>query len=311
MHSSEAKDKLKQICDVRVTTLLLLDFWNSNLKHLAYHSVLVRQLHEEKGRLMRTLLHQESSAKFADILYQVLADEELACELSSKLLLTSSPLPPDLPYAVRRSLIPTVADYNDDCQTRWYEDLVTGYQLLGRSVFSVTRDVVGIRLETSYKNKYHEPYFLFIRQKETSNELMVYRHTLPPTIPLASLESLLNRNVPAYLDEIQDMLQAMVARREQASRLSSQHAVESVNINPFYTRISFTLRDPNIRHTTVQGYLVYDDIKLSRPTQVLLLQLHEQDEITHQVVLEEQAQLFYTRDIDQATAEVKLVPHNE
>ncbi|KAJ1648353.1 hypothetical protein IWQ61_009996 [Dispira simplex] len=251
----------------------------------------VQQLHEEKARLMRSLAHQESSARFADILHQVLADEELENK------------------AEPTSTTPTVADYDDDCQTRWYEDLVTGYQLLGRSVFSVTRDVVGIRLETSYKNKYHEPYFLFLRQRTGSKDLTVYRHTLPPTIPLASLESLLNRNVPAYLDEIQDMLQAMVARREQVNRLSSQHSVESVNINPFYTRISFTLRYPNIKHTTVQGYLVYDDIKLSHPTQVLLLQLREQDQTTHQIVLEEQTQLFYTRDIDQATAEIKLVSH--
>ncbi|KAJ1648806.1 hypothetical protein IWQ61_009903 [Dispira simplex] len=212
--------------------VLHLVIWKTNLKRMFSP---VQQLHEEKARLMRSLAHQESSARFADILHQVLADEEL--------------------------------------------------------------------------DKYHEPYFLFLRQRTGSKDLTVYRHTLPPTIPLTSLESLLNRNVPAYLDEIQDMLQAMVARREQVNQLSSQHSVESVNVNPFYTRISFTLRYPNIKHTTVQGYLVYDDIKLSHPTQVLLLQLHEQDQTTHQIVLEEQTRLFYTRDIDQATAEIKLVSH--
>ncbi|KAJ1988273.1 hypothetical protein H4R33_002495 [Dimargaris cristalligena] len=43
-------------------------------------------------------------------------------------------------------------DYNNECRNHFYQDIVTGYQLMGRSVFTVNDQSIGVRLETFYKD---------------------------------------------------------------------------------------------------------------------------------------------------------------
>ncbi|RKP33329.1 hypothetical protein BJ085DRAFT_32274 [Dimargaris cristalligena] len=134
-------------------------------------------------------------------------------------------------------------DYNNECRNHFYQDIVTGYQLMGRSVFTVNDQSIGVRLETFYKGSYFEPYFLFLRRStDSSSPLALFQHTLPPIVPMDSLHPLLNKDIHVFLDHIDAIIQAFVARREQVNAAARSTGIISVDSNPGFTHTKFIVQ---------------------------------------------------------------------
>jgi hypothetical protein len=107
-----------------------------------------------------------------------------------------------------------------------------------------------------------------LQQLAGSDQLAVARHTVPPFVPLAQLAAeLLNADLNAFLDTVDDHVQAFVARREQAVALQRDRAGVAVVANKAFTYVRL---DAEAQHQA-SVYLIYDDLCSSLPTRATAL----------------------------------------
>jgi centromere protein O len=73
--------------------------------------------------------------------------------------------------------------------------ILDAYRLLSRSIVVVDKDHIGVRFETFFSGKYQDRFYLVCEYDSVSGHLSVWKHTLPPFVPLKQLENdHLNRN---------------------------------------------------------------------------------------------------------------------
>lgn len=97
------------------------------------------------------------------------------------------------------------------------------YRIAGRTFSRFSDKEVQIQLETFYKNRFCESYFIVCEY--TGGRFVPRKHTLPHFIPLDSIVTAQGDDLEATMQAIQDHLIAFVARREQASELRKMGAV--------------------------------------------------------------------------------------
>ena len=73
-------------------------------------------------------------------------------------------------------------------ERRVLDRLSSAYRLTGKTTFPGLDHSVGIRLETFFNGKYHESFYVMLREdRQKPGKLVVSRHTLPSFIPLGQL----------------------------------------------------------------------------------------------------------------------------
>ncbi|KAG0093679.1 hypothetical protein BGZ93_010182 [Podila epicladia] len=91
-----------------------------------------------------------------------------------------------------------------------------------------TKKQIGIRIETFAQAKYHEPYYIILRIKDSKSkvdddhitELEITKNTIPHWIPLRDLTRRhLNRDMKMFTRKVSEYLQAFVTRRENINKL--------------------------------------------------------------------------------------------
>ncbi|KAJ1966596.1 hypothetical protein H4R35_006957, partial [Dimargaris xerosporica] len=87
--------------------------------------------------------------------------------------------------------------------------------------------------------QYYEPYFIFLRRSTATGRLTVYKHTLPSLVLLDQLQASPHTDIHAFLDEIDEPLQALVARREQVNQVLRSRLVETINADQNFTHVEF------------------------------------------------------------------------
>ncbi|KAJ1981823.1 hypothetical protein H4R34_001924 [Dimargaris verticillata] len=162
------------------------------------------------------------------------------------------------------------------CRDRSYEDMLTGYRLTGRSIFPMSSTEVGIRLETFYQGQYYEPYFIFLRRSAATGHLTVVKHTLPSLVSLDQLQASPHTDIHAFLDEIEEPLQALVARREQVNQVLRSRLAETIDADQSVTHVEFIITAGT--KGRIRGHLDYDSLTAVRPSQVrFTLQYHDSE----------------------------------
>jgi len=109
-------------------------------------------------------------------------------------------------------------------QTLKVEDFKIAYRLIGKTLFYVKdSNQIGIRFDTFFGGKYHECYYAIIDFDYSTNQLVLYKHTIPYFIPLDTIKArFLNTNIKLFVDAVSDYLNAFVARREQVLMLQQE-----------------------------------------------------------------------------------------
>jgi hypothetical protein len=92
-----------------------------------------------------------------------------------------------------------------EVEERRLERIINAYRLTGRTIFEHREDLA-VRFDVAYRGscelsillyldfhlqlgKYYETKYLFLRRSPKDHHLHVWRHTLPPFIPIKKLES--------------------------------------------------------------------------------------------------------------------------
>ncbi|KAL1921418.1 uncharacterized protein VTP21DRAFT_11134 [Calcarisporiella thermophila] len=211
-----------------------------------------------------------------DQLRQLIADEEASTDLRGLIASASEKNNEDTHF--QRDHYQLIQDLMADTEARQAAELNSAYRLAGRTMFPVKGGHVGIRLETFYKGKYHEPYYIILRHDIGNDRLEITKHTIPPFIPLRSLEQLfLNDSLEAFLKELDEYLQGFVFRREQVKALQtlSGRRVKDLATNKAFTYVQFTTQ---VRRRVIQVNLIYEDLKESLPTRLAIMDKQENEE---------------------------------
>lgn len=130
------------------------------------------------------------------------------------------------------------------------------YRLAGHSVFPLSATRSGIRFETSYNGSYYEQYYVILdlatdegkvrccslekswgaditKEKPPHRPVpllcppfhfplhQIYRHTLPPLVPLRELAPYVAKDLARFVSAVSDYLNAYVARRQQVGPWST------------------------------------------------------------------------------------------
>ncbi|RUP06776.1 Cenp-O kinetochore centromere component-domain-containing protein, partial [Jimgerdemannia flammicorona] len=189
-----------------------------------------------------------------------------------------------------------VQDIIAGCKERQITELQTYYRLSGRTIFPVKDHHVGIRFETFYGGKYHEPYYLILKMDIPTDQLVIAKHTIPHFIPLRSLEKrYLNSNMETLTKSLDDHLQAYISRREQVKTLRAEqqgkHVVVMANAAFSFIEVVAEFTDKFVgkhgvtiailnwpiadllhAYRTIQINLIYDSLTATRPTRLTILQ---------------------------------------
>ncbi|RUS19757.1 Cenp-O kinetochore centromere component-domain-containing protein [Endogone sp. FLAS-F59071] len=165
-----------------------------------------------------------------------------------------------------------VQDIIAGCKERQITELQTYYRLSGRTIFPVKDHHVGVRFETFYGGKYHEPYYLILKMDISTDRLVVAKHTIPHFIPLRSLEKqYLNTDMDALTKSLDDHLQAYISRREQVKALRVQQEDRQVTVMANaafnFVEIMAVLTD-----RTIQINLIYDPLTTTYPARLAILE---------------------------------------
>ncbi|KAI8060014.1 hypothetical protein BC940DRAFT_323612 [Gongronella butleri] len=108
-------------------------------------------------------------------------------------------------------------------EARFSQDIIAKYRLAGQTVFDFHGQYTGVRLETFYKQRYYEPYYLFITKDP--EEPTIHRHTLPDIIPVERLaRRFLARDRDSFLRMVHDLLLVFIAKREEKKELEASES---------------------------------------------------------------------------------------
>ncbi|KAJ8656634.1 hypothetical protein O0I10_007711 [Lichtheimia ornata] len=166
---------------------------------------------------------------------------------------------------------------------RCVQEIVGYYRLAGRTTFQFQGNT-GIRLETYYKAKYYEPYYLLLSNPASMkyNSISVAQHTIPFFIPVQEMvDTFLPHDMEALLRILHVFLLAYVSRREQveelgvyckerasfvgisAERKAKDHIILAEKID-----VEQDKEDKDNNNTTIRVELIYDDLTSEYPTKV-------------------------------------------
>eukprot|EP00252_Welwitschia_mirabilis_P013911 TRINITY_DN3080_c0_g1_i2.p1 TRINITY_DN3080_c0_g1~~TRINITY_DN3080_c0_g1_i2.p1 ORF type:complete len:329 (-),score=65.82 TRINITY_DN3080_c0_g1_i2:395-1381(-) len=130
---------------------------------------------------------------------------------------------------------------------------------------------IGIQYDTSFAGEHCEVYYCVLQSRSFLHKMHVSEHTIPPFLPLNQMEAnYLSSNAMKFIDQVGEMLQAFVDRREQVrllKKLYGNQIGELFHSLPF-DGIHFVMKEFN-RKVTVS--LSYDDICSELPTQSKVL----------------------------------------
>ncbi|XP_038051460.1 centromere protein O-like [Patiria miniata] len=208
----------------------------------------LQQLVQQQDRLTYKLQHGPSK-----VLSNLLRDEDADIEVTSEAqhaAITSS-----IAFAKRLKTL----------------EFLQAYRLSGATVTSVSDRYVRLRWDTFYQGEYYEPYYM---ELEFKGQLQVYRHTLPHFLQLTNIvDEHLNEELTYFVDEIGDLLNAYVSRRQQVAQLKLDHSSSiagdirhSQSLD--YVQITFLSSNGSCSPLTVDLY--YGNLHATRPTKVLL-----------------------------------------
>ncbi|CAG8444319.1 9242_t:CDS:2 [Ambispora gerdemannii] len=152
------------------------------------------------------------------------------------------------------------------------EELLQAYSITGKTIFQDKENRVGLRLETFFKGRFLEPYYIFVGNEPNTEKLIVVKHTIPSFIPLKELETeYLNENIDKFLEIVDDYLQAYVTRREEFSLVhkilgkSDDNDLASNNACSFFEFCVQTAQGINIKVS-----LTYGELKSAIPSKVVV-----------------------------------------
>ncbi|XP_010541545.1 PREDICTED: uncharacterized protein LOC104814976 isoform X2 [Tarenaya hassleriana] len=130
---------------------------------------------------------------------------------------------------------------------------------------------IGIQYETSFAGEPYEVYHCVLESKSFLEKMTVLEHTIPFFLPLRDLENdLLSSNAKKFIDNVGELLQAYVDRREQVrliKELYGNQIGELYHSLPYHM-VEFILDDCDCK---VMASLRYGDLLSELPTKVRVL----------------------------------------
>eukprot|EP00051_Salpingoeca_urceolata_P018280 m.255655 g.255655 ORF g.255655 m.255655 type:complete len:327 (+) comp19164_c1_seq1:96-1076(+) len=180
---------------------------------------------------------------------------------------------------------------------RRINELHIAYRMAGQTVFPLTPTRTGVRFDTAHGGRFFEQYYLVLELR--SQAMTVFRHTLPPFVPVMELarrylkdgstakDNAASSNTKRFLSVVSDYLNAFVDRREQALRVQNtlgEHLMGHVATSaPACNRTELTLASASIgsgvigddEDADVRVQIVYEDLASSVPTRVFVAALDD------------------------------------
>ncbi|CAG8658647.1 18289_t:CDS:2 [Gigaspora margarita] len=207
--------------------------------------------------------------KKRDELKRVLEVEENSIMLRDIISKENFEIPTIINFEIQEKMVQDMFRVN---KRRECDKFLKAYRLTGKTIFSLKENQVGLRFETFYGGKYREPYYVFLSQDEENDQLNIFKHTIPHFIPLNELESdYLNKDID-FINTLDDYLQAFVTRREETRIMQQDVGVSNLKTNNAYNSIEFSVR---LKESIIEFNLIYEDLKLTTPTDVVMYQIIE------------------------------------
>ncbi|KAF0470300.1 centromere protein O-like [Gigaspora margarita] len=211
--------------------------------------------------------------KKRDELKRVLEVEENSIMLRDIISKENFEIPTIINFEIQEKMVQDMFRVN---KRRECDKFLKAYRLTGKTIFSLKENQVGLRFETFYGGKYREPYYVFLSQDEENDQLNIFKHTIPHFIPLNELESdYLNKDIDKFINTLDDYLQAFVTRREETRIMQQDVGVSNLKTNNAYNSIEFSVR---LKESVIEFNLIYEDLKLTTPTDVVMYQIIEDDD---------------------------------
>lgn len=209
----------------------------------------LQQLTQQQDRLMYKLQHGPSK-----VLSELLKDEDAAIEVTSE--------------AQHAAVISSIA-YAKRLKTL---EFIQAYRLSGVTVTRVNDRRIRLRWDTFHQGEYHEAYYM---ELELKGHMQVYRYTVPHFLPVTNIaEAYLNEDLTYFVDEIGDLLNAYVSRRQQLVQLKQSHfpsIVGDVRCSQSLDYIQLYVLYNN--SCKVHIHLYYDHLHATRPTRVCVFEM--------------------------------------
>ncbi|ESQ41021.1 hypothetical protein EUTSA_v10014111mg [Eutrema salsugineum] len=150
------------------------------------------------------------------------------------------------------------------------EERVT-YRVGNKVIYCLEGARIGIQYETSFAGETYEIYHCVLESKSFLEKMTVLEHTIPFFLPLRDLENdLLCSNAKKFIDNVGDLLQAYVDRREQVRLIKELYGnqIRELYHSLPYHMIEFALDDCDCK---VVVSLRYGDLLCELPTKVRVL----------------------------------------
>jgi hypothetical protein len=243
-----------QLDDLIQQSRLLAEAQQATLTDHDRLSLMRRELQNivEQGNLALAELYADPSIAFSDRL-------AISSEMGS---FVPEPLPEALKVAVRTHLA-------DRVRERDLDQACTAYRMTGVAFYPLNDSTIAVQLETFYKNRYFETYYMFLEFDSKSRRFGMTRHTLPHFIPAADLaKDVLPRDVQLFLSRISQLLIAYVSRREQVAELKSSLA-DGILLRADVS-VSADLWDISLQ-SGVEIKAMFDSLDASHPSECMIL----------------------------------------
>ncbi|CAN8299114.1 unnamed protein product [Cochlearia groenlandica] len=145
------------------------------------------------------------------------------------------------------------------------------YRVGNKVIYCLEGARIGIQYETSYAGETYEIYHCVLESKSFLEKMTVLEHTIPFFLPLRDLENdLLCSNAKKFIDNVGDILQAYVDRREQVRLIKELYGnqIRELYHSLPYHMIEFAIDDCDCK---VMVSLRYGDLVCELPTKVRVL----------------------------------------
>ncbi|EOA21193.1 hypothetical protein CARUB_v10001538mg [Capsella rubella] len=149
------------------------------------------------------------------------------------------------------------------------EERVT-YRVGNKMICCLEGARIGIQYETSTAGEVYEVYHCVLESKSFLEKMTVLEHTIPFFLPIRDLENDLCSNAKKFIDNVGELLQAYVERKEQVrlmNELYGNQINELYNSLPYHM-VEFAVDDCECK---VMVSLRYGDLMSELPTKVRVL----------------------------------------
>uniref|UniRef100_A0A1J3I4I0 Centromere protein O n=1 Tax=Noccaea caerulescens TaxID=107243 RepID=A0A1J3I4I0_NOCCA len=150
------------------------------------------------------------------------------------------------------------------------EERVT-YRVGNKVIYCLEGARIGIQYESSFAGETYEIYHCVLESKSFLEKMTVLEHTIPFFLPLRDLENdLLSSNAKKFIDNVGDLLQAYVDRREQVRLIKELYGnqIRELYHSLPYHMVEFAIDDCDCK---VMVSLRYGDLLGELPTKVRVL----------------------------------------